>query len=329
MNRNLLLVEITIPAMMRQPSSMILIATLLTLSLVSVAFAQTSAINSTQAQAELKAVHAQLSAAMESGDSGRVLSFYAPNFTMRLRNGKVLTLDDMAQLRRLAEAPQVSERKHSTIIQKFKLVGAEAIISVDHSGDTSYQLADGSVRRIVEVVRQQERWIKQADSWKLLVIEDIESKQRDVTLNGQKDKAFMPGHAVPVEPNPDDQATLNDGYGIVFIYRMNDGTIIKPAIYCNNEKAAQMTGGSFLKLKLRPGKYSLKSDKGDPVDVNVEASKISFLQLKIDAGFPKARGVLQLDKSIIAAEAYKLPRLLDLTPLGGDNIFDPAKVVSR
>jgi hypothetical protein len=314
---------------MRQPSSMILIAMFLALSLPALAFAQTSAINSTQAQAELTAVHAQLSAAIESGDSPRVLSFCAPNFTMRLRNGKVLTLDDMAQLRRLAEAPQVSERKHSTVIQKFKLVGAEAIISVDHSGYTSYKLEDGSVRRIVEVVRQQERWIKHADDWKLSVIEGIESKQRDVTLNGQTEKTFMPGHAVPIEPNADDQKVLNDGYGIVFIYRMNDGTIIKPPIYCNDEKAAQMTGGSFLKLKLRPGKYSLKSDKGDPVEVNVEASKISFLQLKMDAGFPKARGVLQLDKSIIAAEAYKLPRLLDLTPLGSDNIVDPSKVVVK
>lgn len=300
---------------------------LLTLSLMSVAFAQTAAINSTQAQAELKAVCAQLSAAIESGDSARVLSFYAPNFTMRLRNGKALTLDDMAQLRRLAEAPQVSQRKHSIIIQKFKLIGAEAIISVDHSGDTSYKLEDGSVRRIVEVVRQQERWIKQADDWKLSVIEDIESKQRDVTLNGQTDRAFMPGHAVPIEPNADDQKVLNDGYGIVFIYRMNDGTIIKPPIYCSEEKVAQMTGGSFLKLKLRPGKYSLRSDKGNPVEVTVEASKISFLQLKMDAGFPKARGVLQLDKSIIAAEAYKLPRLLDLNPLGSDNIDNPSRVV--
>jgi hypothetical protein len=49
----------------------------------------------------------------------------------------------------------------------------------------------------------------------------------------------------------------------------------------------------------------------------------------MDAGFPKARGILQLDKSIIAAEAYRLPRLLDLTSLGRDNIDDPTKVILR
>jgi hypothetical protein len=38
-------------------------------------------------------------------------------------------------------------------------------------------------------------------------------------------------------------------------------------------------------------------------------------------------GHLQVDHSVIAAEAYKLPKLLELNPLGSDNIDDPTKVL--
>lgn len=300
-----------------------------TVSLLSFAFAQTSGTNSPQAESELRAVRAQLGEAIQSGDDAKVRSFYAPNFIMRLRNGKVLTLDDLNQLNGIGEKPPVTERKVLTVIQKLKLTGTGALLTVEHNVDTRYKLGDGSIRRVVEITQEDERWTREGNEWKMSMIENLEQRRREVTLNGQKDNEFIPGHAPAIDPTPDDQAVVKDGYGIVFIYRMKDNAVIKPPIYCNEQKVAQMTGGSFLKLKLRPGRYSFKSDKGDPIDVNVELSKISFLTLKLESGFPKGRGRLQLDSSIIAAEAYKLPHLLDLTPLGSDNINDPTKVISR
>lgn len=59
----------------------------------------------------------------------------------------------------------------------------------------------------------------------------------------------------------------------------------------------------------------------------MEAGRIVFLALKLEAGFPKGRGAVRVDRTIIGAEGYKLPRLLDLTPLSPDNIDDVAKVV--
>ena len=276
---------------------------------------------------ELNVVHRELSEALESRDVKRIRSFYSPSFYIRLRNNKTLNLDDILTLLSLAETPTITDSKHSSVIQKLKVSGADAVITVENSRDATYKLDDGSEQRVIEVVRQQERWTKQPDGWKLSVIEDIEQKRRDVTANGRKTDEVMPKHVVPLTPNVDDQTVLNEGNGIVFIYRMGDGAIIKPPIYCNDQKLAQMTGGSFLKLKLQPGKYTLKSEKGDPIDLQVEAGKISLLVLKMEAGFPKGRGNLRVDRSIMAAQAYKLPRLLGLNPLGSDNIDDPTKVV--
>ena len=309
--------------------SLILRVIVLTVSLLSLAFAQTSVTNAPQAESELRAVRAQLGEAIQSGDDAKVRSFYASNFIMRLRIGKVLTLNDLNQLNGIADKPSVTDRKVLTVIQKLKLTGTGALLTVEHHVDTSYKLEDGSIRRVVEVTQEDERWTREGNEWKMSMIENLEQKQREVTLNGQKDNEFIPGHATAIDPTPDDQAVIKDGYGIVFIYRMKDNAVIKPPIYCNEQKVAQMTGGSFLKLKLQPGTYSFKSEKGDPINVNVEVSKVSFLLLKLETGFPKGRGRLQLDRTIIAAEAYKLPHLLDLTPLGSDNIQDPTKVISR
>jgi hypothetical protein len=54
---------------------------------------------------------------------------------------------------------------------------------------------------------------------------------------------------------------------------------------------------------------------------------ILFLTLKVEAGFPKGRGRLQLDKTILGPQAYKLPKLLEINPLGKDNVDDLSRVV--
>lgn len=310
----------------RSRSSVALIQMLILLLALS-ASAQTPTTNTAQVRIELTAVHNDWNAAVESGDVSRAHSFYDPNFMMRLQGGKFLTLSDIKQLARLTKIPEVIERKHTTEIQRLTLAGEDAILTVVHTDSETHKLSDGSIRRFFRVIRQQERWTKSKNEWKLSIVENIEPKKSEVTLNGRKVDGFVPELATAVDPNADDRPILDSGFGLIFIYRLNDGALIKAPIYCNDEKVARMTGGSFLKIKLLPGKYALRSDKGVPVDVVIEAGKILFLALKLEAGFPKGRGSLRVDTSIIGAEGYKLPKLLDLTPLGLDNIDDNARVV--
>ena len=305
----------------------ILVAVFTILLFAAVVFAQNSPNAESQALSELNAVQSERNAALERGDLARVRSFYASHFMIRIGGGRALTLDDLAKLEKLAAASEILERKHSTIIQRFKLVGIDAVLTAEHSASETHRLKDGSILQMIHVLRRQEQWIKQGSDWKLSVFEDMEEKRRDVTINGQKAKGFVPEHAVPIEPNTEDKHLLNQGYGLIFIYRMNDGGIIKAPIFCNGVKLARMTGGSFVKIKLQPGNYFLRSEKGDPIDAVVKAGDILLLVMKMEAGFPKGRGNLRIDPTVASAQAYKLPRLLGLTPLGSDNIDDVSKVI--
>ena len=88
-----------------------------------------------------------------------------------------------------------------------------------------------------------------------------------------------------------------------------------------------MTGGSFIKAKLLPGKHTFRSEKGSAIDLNIERGKIYFFVLRLKTGFPRGRGLLELDTTDVGHHGYKLPRLLDLRPLGRDNINDTSIVI--
>lgn len=294
--------------------------------LVSVAASQQPQIGASQLRAELTSVLAERNAALERGDEERVRAFYAPNFMLRAGNGRTLTLQEIEQLSTVAERPDVLERRYTSEILEIKPRGVDVVLVVEHSGFEKLRHKDGSVSQHKRLARQQETWIREGSGWKLLFIDNIRVKHSEVLLNGAKVDQFMP-EAGPVTPNAIDQPVLDAGSGIVFIYRMKDFALVKTPIFCNDQKLANLSGGSYIKVKLLPGKYSFRSEKGDPLEVAVEAGRIQVLVIKLETGFPKGRGRLRTDTTVLGAQAYKVPKLLELNPLGNDNIDDLSKVV--
>lgn len=294
--------------------------------LVSVAASQQPQIGASQLRAELTSVLAERNAALERGDEEGVRAFYAPNFMLRAGNGRTLTLHEIEQLSTVAERPDVLERRYASEILEIKPRGVDVVLVVEHSGFEKLRHKDGSVSQHKRLARQQETWIREGSDWKLLFIDNIRVKHSEVLLNGAKVDQFMP-EAGPVTPNAIDQPVLDAGSGIVFIYRMKDFALVKTPIFCNDQKLANLSGGSYIKVKLLPGKYSFRSEKGDPLEVAVEAGRIQVLVIKLETGFPKGRGRLRTDTTVLGAQAYKVPKLLELNPLGNDNIDDLSKVV--
>jgi hypothetical protein len=303
-----------------------LLSSILLLLTLSSGAAQQPQLTASQARTELTAVLAERNAALERGDEERVRAFYAPNFMLRAGNGRTVTLQELEQLSKIAERPSVLERKYTSEIQEVKPRGADVVLMVEHTGFEKLQHKDGSVSQHKRLARQQETWIREGSDWKLLFIDNIKVRHSEVLLNGAKVAEFLP-EAGPVTPNAIDQPLLDGGNGLVFIYRMKDFALIKTPVFCNGQKLASLTGGSFIKVRLSPGKYSFRSEKGEPIEVNVEAGNIKFLSIKLETGFPKGRGRLKNDTTVLGAQAYKFPGLLELNPLGDDNIDDLSKVV--
>lgn len=286
-----------------------------------------SLITESQARIELATVHAARNEALEQGDLERVKTFYAPNFLIRT-HGKTLTLKDTEHVSSIAKKSTVLDRKYTSTIQQLKVRNQDVVLVVEQNALERQQGKDGSLREHRQTLRQQETWVKHGDEWKLTLIEDIKVKHSETRVNGQKVQDFIP-EAEPVTLNATDEPRLTVGNGMVFVYRLKDFGIIKAPVYCNDQKLAQLTGGSFVKLNLPPGRYLFRSDKGGPIEIAVEAGKIQFLELKLEPGFPKGRGRLKVDKTVMGPQGYKAPRLLELNPLGDDNIYDRTKVITN
>ena len=285
-----------------------------------------SQLTETQARVELTAVLLARNEALERGDSARVRAFYGPNFVMRAGD-TTLTIKEIDQLSGIAEGLTVLDRKYTSLIEELKIKNDAVVLVVEHQAFEKVQLKDGSVREHRNTKRQKETWAKQGNDWLLHFVDDIKVKQSEVLVNGKPvhDVVYV---AAPMTFTITDEPQVAPGDGLVFIYRIKDFAIIKSAVYVNDEKLAQLTGGSFIKVKLSPGTYSFRSDKGEPIDVAVEAGKIQFLAVKLETGFPKGRGRLSVDNTVLGPQAYKVPKTLQLNPLGDDNIFDRTRVVS-
>jgi hypothetical protein len=279
-----------------------------------------------QARLELEAVLSQRSKALQQNDYQLLRSFLTTSFKVRNPNGLIITREHMEQAPRLVEDKGV--REHSFVIREFKLKGSLAVIEIRHSNSLKQTTVDGSVREAISVSEQREEWIRSSDGWKLQLIDDISVKRSETLLNGKKiSDQSTPLGTWEIVPNTVDEPVLKSGYGIVFIYRISDHVLIKAPIFCDDKQIARMTGGSYLKLKLAPGTHTLNSEKGDPVKMVIEAGKLYFLSAKVKTGFPKARGVLELDQDSIGPSAYKFPKFLKLNSLGSDNIDDALSVI--
>jgi Protein of unknown function (DUF2846) len=285
-------------------------------------------INEEQVRAELEVVLAERDAAAENQDLERFLSFYAADFTARLGGDRTLTRQETEQLIRLNAGRDILEQKQSSKIKSLKVRGNEAVLEIQYSSLARQRLQDGSIKEATGTGQHRETWVKTELGWRLRLIDKNKVEESKTTVNGKKvDPATAPSISKPAEPNTEDQSILSGGYALVFIYRLNDGALIKAPVYCDDVRVAEMTGGSFIKAKLLPGKHTFRSEKGSAIDLNIERGKIYFFVLKLKAGFPKGRGLLELDTTDVGHYGYKLPRLLDLRPLGRDNIDDTSVVI--
>ena len=280
------------------------------------------------ARTELAAVRAERDHAAEKKDIERVLSFYAVDFAFRLEGGRKLSRQEIEQVLRLISGADILEQKQRSTIKSIKLRGKEAILEVQDDSFVKQRLQDGSIKETTSSGQKRETWVKTEQGWKLKLIDSAKSKKLQITVNGQKvDPLKAPSDIETPAPNIGDETILQEGHALVFVYRLNDGTIVKAAVYCDDVRLAEMTGGSFIKAKLNPGKYSFHSEKGPAIDINIDGGKIYFFALRLVAGFPKGRGVLEVDTSATGPSAYKLPKLMELRPLGRDNIKDLSRVI--
>ncbi len=285
-------------------------------------------INEEQARAELAAVLAERDDAAEKKDIERFLTFYAADFAWRLEGGKTLTRQETEQVIRLITSGDILENKQRSTIKSIKVRGNQAVLNVQSDSFVRQRLSDSSIKAETATGEKRETWVKTEQGWKLKLIDNAKYKELQTTVNGQKvDPLKAPSSTLTPAANIQDQAVLQEGYAVIFVYRLKDGAIVKAPIYCDDVRLAEMTGGSFIKAKLRPGKHSFHSEKGPTIDMNIESGKIYFLVLKLVAGFPKGRGVLEVDTSNTGPTAYKLPKLMELRPLGRDNIDDISRVI--
>lgn len=317
---------------MRILAIIIAIATIATLHSLPLAQAQQNSnqerINEEHARTELAAVLAQRDQAAEKEDIERFLSFYAADFTWRLKGGLTLNRQETEQVLRLSTGGQILEHKQRSTIKSIKLRGREAVLDVQDDSFVKQRLQDDSIKETTSSGQKRETWVKTEQGWELKLIDNAKFKELQTTVNGQRvDPLKAPSNTETPAPNIGDQTVLQEGYALVFVYRLNDGTIVKTPVYCDDVRLAEMTGGSFIKAKLMPGKYSFHSEKGSAIDINIENGKIYFFVIKLAAGFPKGRGVLEVDTSSAGPYAYKLPKLLELRPLGRDNINDISRVI--
>lgn len=281
-----------------------------------------------RARTELAVVLAERDEAAEKHDTTRFLSFYASDFTWRIEGGRTLTRHETEQVIRLVTVGDILEHKQHSTIKSLKVRGNEAVLQVQDDSFIKQRLRDCSIKETKSSGTKRETWVKTDHGWKLRLLDNAKYKELQTTVNGQKiDPLKANNDPLIPEPNIEDLPVLQEGPALVFVYRLNDGTIVKTPLDCDDVRLAELTGGSFTKVKLMPGKHSCHSEKGPAIDINLESSKIYFLVIELAAGFPKGRGVLKVDTSGAGPTAYKLPRLMELRPLGRANIKEGSRVI--
>jgi hypothetical protein len=62
-------------------------------------------------------------------------------------------------------------------------------------------------------------------------------------------------------------------------------------------------------------------------ELSVQGGKLYFLEVKLDAGFPAAKGVLNKDEGTLGPQFYNLPKAVGLKPLDPKHVKDQSRVI--
>lgn len=77
--------------------------------------------------------------------------------------------------------------------------------------------------------------------------------------------------------------TRHAGPAMVTIFRENIhyASAYKPSVYCGKIALARLSSGGYLKIQLPPGKYSLRSNDEQAVEIQLEEGQEAYVQMEI------------------------------------------------
>ncbi|HEX5082166.1 MAG TPA: DUF2846 domain-containing protein [Blastocatellia bacterium] len=286
-----------------------------------------------QARKELEVVFAERNDAIQKGDKEKSRKFLSPDCVFKVPGGKTLTMPDVEKLA-LRDTGR-SDPREEYMIEEVEVKNGAALVKVRHKESYKQRFRNGDTGEVAATYKRRETWVKTAEGWRLKLVDNM--AYGDATLNGKpvKPKDLFKISNLPLlddqshQVNPEDKTVLQDGQAIAFIYRFKDSAVLlQPPVYLNGQEIAHMRRGRYLKLKLAPGSYQLRSEKEPALSITVEAGRIHYFEVKLSPGFPKAHGLLVLDNGVIGSQINLVPHMLNMQPLDADDIKNPSKVIS-
>jgi hypothetical protein len=285
-----------------------------------------------QTRKELEVVFAERNDAIKKGDKEKARNFLSPDFILKLPGGKTLTTPEIEKLA-LRDTGR-SDSREEYVIEEVEVKNGAALVKVRHIEFYKQRFRNGEMGGVAATNKRQETWVKTAEGWRLKLVDNL--ARGDATLNGKpiKPKDLFKISNLPLlddqshQVNPEDKTVLQDGQAIAFIYRFKDSAVLlQPPVYLNGQEIAQMRRGRYLKLKLAPGSYQLRSEKEPALSITVEAGRIYYFEVKLQPSFPKAHGLLVLDNGPIGSQINLVPHTLNMQPLEAGDVKDPSKVI--
>jgi hypothetical protein len=285
-----------------------------------------------QARKELEVVFAERNDAIQKGDKGKSHKFLSPDFIFKIPGGKTLTMPEIEKLA-LRDTGR-SDSREEYVIEEVEVKNGAAMVKVRHKEFYKQRFRNGEMGEVAATNKRRETWVKTAEGWRLKLVDNM--AYGDAMLNGKpiKPKDLFKTSNLPLlddqshQVNPEDKTVLQDGQAIAFIYRFKDSAVLlQPPVYLNGQEIAQVRRGRYLKLKLAPGSYQLRSEKEPALSITVEAGRIYYFEVKLSPGFPKAHGQLVMDNGPIGSQINLVPHTMDMQPLEAGDIKDPSKVI--
>lgn len=286
-----------------------------------------------QARKELEVVFAERNDAMQKGDKEKSRKFFSPDFIVKIPGGKTLTMPEIEKLA-LRDTGR-SDSLEECVIEEVEIKNGATLVKVRHKETYKQRFRNGEMGEVATTNKRRETWVKTAEGWRLKLVDNLAFGE--TTLNGKpvKPKDLFKTSNLPLlddqshQVNPEDKDVLHDGQAIAFIYRFKDSAVVlQPPVYLNGQEIAQMRRGRYLKLKLAPGSYQLRSEKEPALSITVDAGRIYYFEVKLPARFPKAHGLLVLDNGPIGSQINLVPHTLNMQPLDASDIKDSSKVIS-
>lgn len=279
-----------------------------------------------QIQRELETIINERCAAIKTGDAQKDLSFLAADHMYKFPNGKTVSRLELETLGTAQDNIVIKE--FSQTINKLTLSGNVVMLEVAVRQVANQKMKDGRDALVTNEWIENQTWIKNTDGWKLRIAEWKKLKKN--TIEGMTPKEYQkisPAPPSQIQPDEKDKPIIEAGNALIFIYRLEDHALPKTSVFCNDTELAELTRGSYIKVKLPPGIYQFRSEKESAIELSVQGGKLYCLEVKLDAGFPAAKGVLTKDEGALGPQFYKLPKSVGLKSLDPKHVQDQSRVI--